>query len=108
MRLPANDLIVRRRSRRAEDSAATPAAGVAGVGRDAGLLAEILQVQLALRKGIRVRFLHANGHNRATRRGAVFGDQDLIPTRVVIRGSPGPSPGFTRCRTHAAKDAYRN
>src|SRR5205807_8598694 len=43
MRLAANERIVRRRSMCFEDRASTPAAGVAGVGRDAGLLAEILQ-----------------------------------------------------------------
>src|SRR6266571_4682889 len=103
---------VRPSSRRAEHSAAAPPARVAGVGRDAGLLAEIVQVQPAFGEGIRVRFLHANGHNRAVgwRAVARFRDQDLVLIRVRRIGRAfHPRPGLeNRGRARAAKYANRN
>src|SRR5882757_1085979 len=83
-----------RRSRLAEDRTATPAAGVSGVGRDACLLAEIIQVQLAFRKGIHVRFLHPNGHNRAAcwRAVVTVRHEDIGQFRVRCIG-PSSHPG---------------
>src|SRR6266542_400672 len=52
-------------------SPAPPAAGVTGVGRDAGLLAELVVIQLAFRKGVHIRLPDAKGQDCPARNSAV-------------------------------------